>query len=259
MNTLKQLAKSPDEKFTKEQCKKEMKAFHRKLFQLQNVFYADGRFSLLIILQGMDTAGKDGVIRHVLSCMNPMGIQVKSFKAPTAEELQHDFLWRIFPHFPAKGMMEVFNRSYYEDIVIPFVGKTCSKEELHGRCELINALEKHLEDSGTHILKFFLNVSREEQKGRIKERLDQPRKRWKYDRADTVAADKYDVYLEGYDKIITECHSNEWHIIPADQKWYRNYAVAKILTEYLESLYLKYPGSKKGQIRHQVSHNENGR
>jgi len=246
MNTLKQSPTSPDDTFNKDECHKELRTYHNRLFDLQNMFYADGRFSLLIILQGMDTAGKDGIIRHVLSCMNPMGIQVKSFKVPAAEESQHDFLWRIFPHFPAKGMMEVFNRSYYEDIVVPFIGKKLTKEKLHERCELINALEKHLEDRGTHILKFFLNVSHEEQKGRIKERLDQPHKRWKYNRADTVAADKYDDYMEGYDKIINECHSIEWHIIPADQKWYRNYAVAKILTEYLEDLPLKFPGSKKG-------------
>src|ERR1700685_3114257 len=131
MNTLRESPTSPAEKFTKEECNKELSAFRHKLFDLQNVFYADGRFSLLIILQGMDTAGKDGIIRHVLSCMNPMGIQVKSFKVPTAEERQHDFLWRIFPHFPAKGMMEVFNRSYYEDIVVPFIVKKLTKEKLH--------------------------------------------------------------------------------------------------------------------------------
>ncbi len=245
MNTLKQSATSPDDSFNKEKCHKEIRSYHNKLFDLQNLFYADGRFSLLIILQGMDTAGKDGIIRHVLSGMNPMGIQVKSFKAPTAEEGQHDFLWRIFPHFPAKGMMQVFNRSYYEDIVIPYIGKKLTQEKLHERCELINALEKHLEASGTHILKFFLNVSHGEQKGRIKERLDQPHKRWKYDRSDKVAADKFDDYMDGYDKIINECHFNKWQIIPADQKWYRNYAVAKILTEYLEAMPLRFPGSKK--------------
>jgi PPK2 family polyphosphate:nucleotide phosphotransferase len=244
MNTLRQSATSPEDTFTKKECDKEIKAFHHKLFDLQNVFFADGRSSLLIILQGMDTAGKDGVIRHVLSCMNPMGIQVKSFKVPTVEELRHDFLWRIYPHFPAKSMIQVFNRSYYEDIVVPFIGREFTKEKLHERCVLINTLEKHLEDSRTHILKFFLNVSHKEQKERIKERLDQPNKRWKYDQADTVAADKYDEYMEAYDKVINECNSNEWHIIPADQKWYRNYAVAKILTEYLEAMPLKYPGLK---------------
>lgn len=143
-------------------------------------------------------------------------------------------------------MMGVFNRSYYEDIVIPYVGKKLTKEKLHERCELINAIERHLEESGTHILKFFLNVSREEQKGRIKGRIDQPRKQWKYDVADKIAAEKYDDYMDGYDKIINECHSKEWHIIPADQKWYRNYSVAKILTEYLEALPLKFPDIKIG-------------
>ena len=245
MNTLQQSPTSPEGKFTKEECHEELKALRHKLFDLQNVFYADGRFSLLIILQGMDVAGKDGIIRQVLSGMNPMGVQVKSFKVPTVEELSHDFLWRIFPHFPAKGMMEVFNRSYYEDIVVPFIGKKLTKEKLRERCELINVLEKHLEDSGTHILKFFLNVSHEEQQGRIKERLNQARKRWKYSRTDSAAAREYKDYLEGYDKVVNECTASEWHIIPADQKWYRDYAVAKILTAHLESLPLKYPGSKK--------------
>lgn len=245
MNTLQQSATSPDDTFNKEECHKKLRTYHNNLFDLQNLFYADGRFSLLIILQGMDTAGKDGIIRHVMSCMNPMGIQVKSFKVPTAEECRHDFLWRIFPHFPAKGMIEVFNRSYYEDIVVPFIEKKLTKEKLHERCGLVNMLEKHMVESGTHILKFFLNVSHKEQKDRIKDRLNQPHKRWKYDQADTVAADKYDDYMEGYDKIINECNSREWHIIPADQKWYRNYAVAKILTEYLETMPLKFPGAKK--------------
>ena len=130
MSTLQQSPTSPDDTFDKEECHKGLRTYHNKLFDLQNMFYADGRFSLLIILQGMDTAGKDGIIRHVLSDMNPMGIQVKSFKVPTVEELSHDFLWRIFPHFPAKGMMEVFNRSYYEDIVVPLIGKKLTKQKI---------------------------------------------------------------------------------------------------------------------------------
>jgi len=128
MIKLKDFPTSPPDGFSKKECNKEMKVFHKKLFELQNVFYADSRFALLIVFQALDTAGKDGSIRHVMSCMNPMGVHVNSFKQPSPEELKHDFLWRIYPHFPAKGMMEVFNRSYYEDILVPSIAKTLSEE-----------------------------------------------------------------------------------------------------------------------------------
>lgn len=146
--------------FSKKGCNKELATFRKKLFELQNVFYADGHFTLLIIFQGVDTSGKDGTIRHVMASMNPMGVQVKSFKEPTKEELEHDFLWRIYPHFPAKGMIEVFNRSYYEDILAPSIDDKLSKEELQHRCELINRVEQHLEFSKIHVLKSFLHISK---------------------------------------------------------------------------------------------------
>ncbi len=245
MNKIKQSPTSPDDTFSKKKCKKEMRILHNKLFELQNVFYADSRFSLLIIFQGTDTAGKDGTIRHVMSCMNPMGVRVTPFKEPTAEELNHDFLWRIVPHFPAKGMIAVFNRSYYEDILVPFIGKKLSKEELNQRCQLMNVLENHLESNGIHVLKFFLNVSHEEQKKRIKERLTQPHKRWKYSPEDKASADRYDDYMEAYETIIEQCNVCEWHIVPADKRWYRNYAVADFLIKHLESLHLQFPESIK--------------
>ena len=244
MIELKNMATIPKEEFSKEECNKEMKILHNKLFELQNVFYADGRFSMLVVFQALDTAGKDGSIRHVMSCMNPMGVRVNSFKQPTPEELKHDFLWRIYPHFPAKGMMEVFNRSHYEDILVPSIKKELSKNQLHHRCELINRVEEHLEASGTHVLKFFLHVSSEEQKIRIKERLTQPHKRWKYSKNDAEVAHEWGDYMEVYNMIVNTCNCPKWHIIPADKRWYRNYAVAKVLTEHLESLHLKYPHHK---------------
>jgi len=245
MIKLKNFSTSPGNRFSKKECNKEMKAFHKKLFELQNIFYADGRFALLVVFQALDTAGKDGSIRHVMSCMNPMGVQVNSFKQPTPEELKHDFLWRIYPHFPAKGMIEVFNRSHYEDILVPSITKKLSKEEIHHRCELINRLEQHLESDGTHVLKFFLHVSNKEQEKRIKERLTQPHKRWKYTRNDKVVAHEWGDYMKVYDMIMNTCSSPKWHVIPADKRWYRNFAVAKVLTNHLESLHLKYPESLK--------------
>jgi PPK2 family polyphosphate:nucleotide phosphotransferase len=234
----------PDEKYSKKECRKELKSFQERLFELQNVFYADNRFSLLIVFQALDTAGKDGSIRHVMSCMNPMGVQVTPFKQPTVEELSHDFLWRVYPHFPSKGMIQVFNRSYYEDILVPSIQKKLSTEAINHRCELINRIEEHLQANETHVLKFFLHVSNDEQNKRIKERLTQPHKRWKYKENDSIVAKEWSDYMEVYNMIVNTCNKPDWHIIPADKRWYRNYAVAKVLTNYLESLHLKFPDSK---------------
>ena len=245
MIKLKDFSTSPDEKFTKKECNKGMKTFHKKLFELQNVFYTYSRFALLIDFQALDTAGKDGPIRHVMSFMNPMGVHVNSFKQPSPEELKHDFLWRIYPHFPAKGLIEVFNRSYYEDILVPSIAKKLSKEHIDHRCELINIVEQHLELSDIHVMKFFLHVSSGEQEKRIQERLTQPHKRRKYSKNDKTVANKWDDYMKVYDMVINTGNTPQWHIIPDDKRWYRNYAVAKILTTQLKSLHLKYPEPKK--------------
>ncbi|MCB0777916.1 MAG: polyphosphate kinase, partial [Chitinophagaceae bacterium] len=146
----------------KEHCKKELKRLKKELFELQNKFYADGRFGLLIILQGMDTAGKDGTTRHAFSSMNPLGVSVTSFKKPNGNELEHDFLWRIYPHIPARRMIGIFNRSYYEDILVPQIQGTLDVEAIHHRCQLINELEDHLIRNNIHVLKFFLHISKEE-------------------------------------------------------------------------------------------------
>ncbi len=242
MTKLKNIPATPLETFSKKDCEDGLQKFREKLFDLQNIFYADGRFALLLVFQGLDTSGKDGTVRHVMSSMNPMGVNVKPFKQPTEEEKAHDFLWRVYPHFPAKGMIEVFNRSYYEDILVPVMNNTISKEELKQRYDLINALERHLESSGVHILKFFLHVSQEEQQIRIKERLTQPHKKWKYDPGDESVAEHWDEYAALYDRVMDKTNDVEWKIIPADKRWYRNFAVAKILTEHLESLHLEFPG-----------------
>ena len=240
MNKLKNFSTSPPETFLKKECNKELAKYKKKLFELQNIFYADNRFALLLIFQGVDTSGKDGTIRHVLTSMNPMGVRVKSFKQPTEEELEHDFLWRVYPHFPAKGIIEVFNRSYYEDILVPSIEKTLPKENIEHRCQLINEVEQHLGMSNIHVLKFFLHISKEVQQKRIKERLTKLNKRWKYSKDDKTAASKWGAYNDVYDTIINKCSKQAWHIIEADKRWYRNYKVAKIITTHLQSLQLKY-------------------
>ena len=241
MPKLKNVPTIPHKSFSQTICEKDLETFHQKLFDLQNKFYADGRYGLLIIFQGLDTSGKDGSIRHVMSCMNPMGVHVKPFKKPTEEELEHDFLWRIYPHLPAKRMISVFNRSYYEDLVVPLANKQLSDKAFEQRCELINTLEKHLKHSQTHVLKFFLHISEEEERNRIEERKTEPHKLWKYAKEDELVADNWSKYVEIYDSIFENCQKPDWNIIPADKRWYRNYAVAKILTKYLESLDLEYP------------------
>jgi PPK2 family polyphosphate:nucleotide phosphotransferase len=243
MKHLSDLSTLPPPDATKDHFKKELKKIREKLFSLQNKFYADGRFGLLIVLQGVDTAGKDGSIRHAFSIMNPMGIQVTSFKKPLGQELDHDFLWRVYPHFPAKRMIQVFNRSYYEDILVPEVNKTLSKSDIHHRCQLINELETHLIRSDIHILKFFLHISEDEQKQRIIERKDKPHKKWKYDISDDKAPREWKEYMQSYSKLLENCSVHPWHVIPSDKRWYRNYKVAEIVFNHLNSLKLKFPQS----------------
>jgi len=242
MITLSKESTKPDKKIDKKTTQDELSYLQEQLSKLQNVLYAEKKHSLLIILQGMDAAGKDGTISHVFSYMNPMGVNVKAFKEPTQEEREHDFLWRVYPHTPAKGMIEIFNRSHYEDILVPTVHKTVDKKILERRYGIINSFEQTLSDSGTVILKFFLNISKEEQKVRIEERQLDPLKKWKYDPADTAEESNWDAYMDLYEKIFEQCGPEfPWLIVPADSKWYRNYFIAKEIVKTLKSLNMKYP------------------
>lgn len=227
----------------KKEFKKELKKIKKELFSLQNKFYADGRFGLLIILQGVDTSGKDGTVRHAFTSMNPKGVHVTSFKEPAGRELDHDFLWRIYPHIPGKSMIGVFNRSYYEDILVPALNKSLSREEIEHRCKLINELEDHLIRNNIHVLKFFLHLSKEEQKKKLEERKTKPNKKWKYSVADSKAPAEWKENMNTYNMLIEGCSQLAWHIIPADKRWYRNYKVAAIVNDHLNSLKLKYPQS----------------
>ncbi|MDX5428690.1 MAG: polyphosphate kinase [Bacteroidota bacterium] len=244
MIDLNQISTLPPKDSVKSEVKEKLKVTRKILFALQNKFYADGRYSMLIILQGVDTSGKDGTIRHAFSSMNPQGVQVKSFKKPTEDEKRHDFLWRIYPHFPEKGMIKVFNRSYYEDILVPTVENSLSEDVLKHRANLINELEHHLKANNTLILKFYLHLSAEEQVERIAERKAKPHKRWKYTKEDELVPQKWDEYRRAYHTLINACSHLPWHIVPADKRWYRNWFVANKLLETLEQLNLTYPQSK---------------
>jgi PPK2 family polyphosphate:nucleotide phosphotransferase len=243
MMNLNKISSNPPKGTVKEVTVKKTEANKKKLFLLQNVLFAERKHSVLIVLQGLDAAGKDGTIRHVFSAMNPMGVNIMAFKVPTAEEDSHDFLWRTHHHTPALGMIEVFNRSHYEAILVPSAHGTESKHTMNARCEAINGFEKMLKAEGTVILKFFLHTSKKEQAKRIKERLNIPEKNWKFDPADSREKPFRDAYLAIYEKLFERCGKEiPWIVVPADKKWYRNFVVAQKLTETLQALKMKYPG-----------------
>jgi PPK2 family polyphosphate:nucleotide phosphotransferase len=242
MINLKKISTKPERAFSRRFAEKETARFKEELFSLQNLLFAGQKYSLLIIMQGMDASGKDGTIRHVFTSMNPMGVNIKAFKNPNEEEKNHDFLWRVHPHAPAKGMISVFNRSQYEDILVPTVHRTLEKKLIEGRYEQINDFEKMLVASDTIILKFFLHISKEEQKKRIKERQQIPHKKWKYDKSDSLESKYWDEYTSVYENIIKRCsHDLPWIIVPADNKWYRNYVIAREVRNTLVKLKMKYP------------------
>jgi len=241
---------SLDTRAPKDLDKQDTKAATEKILveldELQNLLYAEGKHSVLIVIQGMDGSGKDGVIRNVLGNMNPQGVMVKSYKAPTAEELSHDFLWRIHHHAPAKGMIQVFNRSHYEDILVTRVHKWCDDETARKRMAAINDFERLLQEhNNTHILKFYLHVSPEEQHERLSERLKEPAKMWKYNEKDFDEAKLWDIYMEMYEDCFANCNKPEWTIVPADQNWYKENIIATALRDLLKGLDMQFPGMKK--------------
>jgi PPK2 family polyphosphate:nucleotide phosphotransferase len=230
----------------KKAIKEETDKILEELDELQNLLFAESKHSIMIVIQGMDGSGKDGVIRNVLGNMNPQGVTVKSYKAPTADELSHDFLWRIHQHSPARGMIQVFNRSHYEDILITRVHKWCDDDTARKRMAAINDFEQLLQDhNNTHILKFYLHVSPEEQHERLSERLKDPAKMWKYNEKDFDEAKLWDVYMEMYEDCFEQCNKPEWTIVPSDQNWYKEYIIATALRDLLKGLDMQFPGMKK--------------
>ncbi|MDX1955343.1 MAG: polyphosphate kinase [Chitinophagaceae bacterium] len=232
--------------FDKENTKKKTREILDKLDDLQNLLFAEGKHSVLVILQGMDASGKDGVIRNVFGQMNPQGVRVQSFKVPTPEELSHDFLWRIHRHVPPKGMIQIFNRSHYEDILVTRVHGWCDDATAKKRMKAINDFEQQLQEHNqTHILKFYLHVSPEEQNERLQERLHDPAKMWKYNEKDLEEAKQWDDYMKVYNDCFTHCNQPPWVIVPADQNWYKEFVIASHLYNLLQGLEMKYPGLKK--------------
>jgi PPK2 family polyphosphate:nucleotide phosphotransferase len=242
---LSQISTKADKDLDKKKTKEKTKRLLEKLDELQNLLYAENKHSLLIVIQGMDASGKDGVIRNVFGKLNPQGVTVKSYKAPSTEELEHDFLWRIHQHAPAKGIIQIFNRSHYEDIVITRVHKWCDDETAKKRMEAINQWEQLLiEHNKTQILKFYLHVSPEEQHARLQERLKDPTKMWKYNDNDFSEAKLWNEYMEMYEDAFANCNQPPWNIIPSDNNWYKEYLVANKLYDTLQNLDMQYPGLK---------------
>jgi PPK2 family polyphosphate:nucleotide phosphotransferase len=215
----------------------------RRLHDLQELLYAEHSRALLVCLQGMDTSGKDGTIGHIFGAMNPQGCHVTSFKTPSAEELAHDFLWRVHRATPGKGEVGIFNRSHYEDVLVVRVHTLVPKAVWSKRYDQINAFEEGLAEEGTPVLKFFLHISKQEQLKRFKDRLDEPAKRWKISEADYAERKLWDDYVEAYEEALSRCSTKHapWFVIPADHKWFRNYAIARVLVEQLEALGMHYP------------------
>jgi len=227
----------------KEAAAQETTHYQQRMNELQEVLYVERQRSLLICLQGMDTAGKDGTINHVLGAMNLQGTRVASFREPTAEEAAHDFLWRVHRATPAVGEVVIFNRSHYEDVLVVRVHNLVPKDIWSHRYDQINDFEQVLAEHNTKILKFYLHISKDEQLSRFKDRLDDPTKQWKISEADYAERKFWDDYTQAYEDALSRCNTNyaPWFIIPADHKWFRNLAVARIMVEYLESLNMKPP------------------
>lgn len=225
----------------KEKIKLENKELITRISELQRVLYADGSKSLLLILQGVDASGKDGTVRRIFSGANPLGCRVYGFKKPTEEEFAHDFLWRIHKVVPAKGMIHIFNRSQYEDILVPTVLGTHPKKVIEQRFEQINEFEKLLESNGTKIVKCYLHISKEEQLERLTERIENPMKHWKHNDGDWSSRKQWDNYMKVYEEIFKKCNDIPWHVIPADRNWVKVNFIAKHIVKALESMDLKWP------------------
>ncbi len=217
-----------------------------ELDRLQELFYADGRRGLLVVLQGMDTSGKDGAIRHVFEGVNPQGVRVSSFKVPTANELGHDFLWRIHQHTPLRGNIAIFNRSHYEDILAARVHRLAPKKVLEARYSEINDFERELTNEGVTILKFYLHIDRAEQGRRLRERLKDPTKQWKLSPSDARERGFWDQYMHAYEEVLrrTSTAWAPWYIVPSNHKWFRNVVISEILLETLRGMDLRYPAPK---------------
>ena len=236
-------ADSKGEEKDKESAQALLSKYVQRLSELQYLMYAENKRSLLIVFQGMDAAGKDGIISHVISVMNPQGCRVWGFKTPTEIDLAHDFLWRIHMTAPRKGEVAIFNRSHYEDVLVVRVHNLVPKDVWSKRYDEINAFEKILANNGTHIIKFYLHIDKEEQLARFKQRLDDPTRHWKISESDYSERGYWNDYQKAFEEAMSKCSTDyaPWYIIPSNHKWFRNLAVSQILVDTLESLKMKFP------------------
>lgn len=234
--------------WTKKTAKKQIQENVAATRDLAYRLYAENRRAVLLVLQGMDTAGKDGTIRTVLTGVNPQSCQIVPFKQPSAAELDHDFLWRVHRAVPRRGNIGIFNRSHYEDVLVVRVHNLVPEEEWETRYDRINEFERLLTDGGMTIVKCFLHISKEEQRERLQARLDNPHKRWKFSRGDLAERKLWDDYQAAYEAALTRCNTEHapWHIIPSDRKWYRNMLVSTVLRETLEELDPQFPAAEAG-------------
>lgn len=236
----------PDFKDKHETKKDALKIIERNnswLRELQELLYAENKRSLLICLQAIDSGGKDGTIRHVLGAMNPQGCKVASFRQPTSLERDHDFLWRAHRDVPAKGEVTIFNRSHYEDVLVVRIHDLVPKPVWSKHYDQINDFEQCLSENGTHIIKFFLHISKDEQLKRFEERLDDPTKHWKINESDYTERERWNEYMAAFEDMLSKCSTEyaPWFVIPANHKWFRDLAVSQIMVEYLEGLHMKFP------------------
>ena len=239
----------------KEAGKARLLALNARLEELQERLYAQGTRRLLVVLQALDAGGKDGTIRSVFDGVNPQGVKVACFKKPTPIELAHDFLWRVHPHAPACGEIAIWNRSHYEDVLVARVHDLCTETTWRRRYEHIAAFERMLVDEGTTIRKFFLHISKDEQKKRLQERIDDPKKRWKWSSRDLDERRRWDDYQQAYEEALTATSTAAapWYVIPADRNWFRDLAVSEVLVEALEGMQLRMPPGDPGIAGLQVT------
>jgi PPK2 family polyphosphate:nucleotide phosphotransferase len=230
---------------TKDEAKAELARTSQRLGELQELLFAEHRHKVLVVLQGMDTSGKDGVIKHVFEGVNPQGVRVASFKEPSSTELDHDYLWRVHREVPGRGEIAIFNRSHYEDVLVVRVHGAISRKECERRYRQIAEFERMLVEEGTTLLKFFLHVGKDEQKARLRARLADPNKHWKFSYTDLRERALWDLYVEAYEELLerTTTDAARWHVVPANKKWYRNLVVADRIVSTLEGLGMRYPAS----------------
>ena len=238
---LSKISADPPKEADKDKYKEKTKDFQKSIDEWQNKLYAEHKHAILIVFQGMDASGKDGAVRSVFSEVNPQGISVHSFKVPTKEELDHDFLWRIHRQTPEKGMIKIFNRSHYEDVLVTRVHKLINTATARKRMQAINDFETLLKDNNTHLLKFYLHITPEEQSERLAERMEIKRKMWKYNPGDAIEAKSWKEYQKYYEACFEHCNKIPWTIVPSNKNWYKEYIVAKSVYDLLKKINPKYP------------------